>query len=96
MKNNFMIFQFRYRVGALNSVLFKMDDMKDSNVAAISGSTENKRDSKLYANRKPKNENNSTNELKINGEINDLQTFSNSSSQESNDSTDNSQPSQTR
>ena len=71
-----------------------MDDMKDSNVAAISGSTENKRDSKLYANRKPKNENNSTNELKINGEINDLQTIS--SSQESNDSTDNSQPSQTR
>ena len=88
------MFQFSYRVGALNSVLFKMDDMKDSNVAAISGSTENKRDSKLYANRKPKNENNSTNELKINGEINDLQTIS--SSQESNDSTDNSQPSQTR
>ena len=88
------MFQFSYRVGALNSVLFKMDDIKDSNVAAISGSTENKRDSKLYANRKPKNENNSTNELKINGEINDLQTIS--SSQESNDSTDNSQPSQTR
>ena len=88
------MFQFSYRVGALNSVLFKMDDMKDSNVAAISGFTENKRDSKLYANRKPKNENNSTNELKINGEINDLQTIS--SSQESNDSTDNSQPSQTR
>lgn len=88
------MFQFSYRVGALNSVLFKMDDLKDSNVAAISGSTENKRDSKLYANRKPKNENNSTNELKINGEINDLQTIS--SSQESNDSTDNSQPSQTR
>ena len=88
------MFQFSYRVGTLNSVLFKMDDMKDSNVAAISGSTENKRDSKLYANRKPKNENNSTNELKINGEINDLQTIS--SSQESNDSTDNSQPSQTR
>ena len=88
------MFQFSYRVGALNTVLFKMDDMKDSNVAAISGSTENKRDSKLYANRKPKNENNSTNELKINGEINDLQTIS--SSQESNDSTDNSQPSQTR